>query len=406
MTTRLWDKGQPLDELVLRFTAGDDPVLDRRLLPYDVTASIAHAQGLVKAGYLSLSDFDLIKGALLDLGASFHRGEWCIAPEEEDCHTALENRLVARLGETGKRLHLGRSRNDQVLVALRLYLRDAVSDLQKLGAAVVQSLGRVTDVQGSIELPGYTHLQRAMPSTVALWAGGFQAEIRDDLEGLQSCNRRLGKCPLGSAAGYGVPLLGLDRAFVSELLGFHEPHEPVTAVQISRGKAEAEILFAISLLLQDCGRLAQDLCLYATSEFGLVKLPERFTTGSSIMPQKRNPDVFELIRGRSAQISSELFAVLVIPSKMSSGYHRDLQLIKAPLFRGLDLAADVLAVLARALEAIEFLPDRCREAMDPSIYATEEAFRLVRDEGLAFRDAYRVIAMRHRGNDARPAESP
>ena len=253
--------------------------------------------------------------------------------EHEDGQTALENHLVARIGEAGKRVHLGRSRNDQVLTALRLYLRDAVDELVAGVTAVASALDGLIAHQGSIELPGYTHMQQAMPSSVALWAGGFAAELRDDAEGLRQCQRRLDKSPLGSAAGYGVAESADRSRATRAALGFADVQQPVTAVQLSRGKAEAQLLFEIALVMQDVGRLAADLLLFYTQEFSFVELPDAFTTGSSIMPQKRNPDVFELIRGRTATAQAALSEVIGIVAKLPSGYQRDLQLIKAPLFR-------------------------------------------------------------------------
>src|SRR5438270_68942 len=241
------------------------------------------------------------------------------------------SRLTARIGPVGGRLHAGRSRNDQVLAALRLYLREAAHAVQAGAVAVAQALDGLADRQGGIVLPGYTHMQQAMPSTVGLWALGFAAEIRDDVEGLLSTQRRIGKNPLGSAAGYGTPNLDVSRESTRLKLGFTVTQEPVTAVQLSRGKAEAHLLFEITLLTQDVGRLAADLLLFYTQEFGFVSLPAGFTTGSSIMPQKRNPDVFELMRGRSAVSQAALNEVLNVTQKLCSGYQRDLQLIKPPL---------------------------------------------------------------------------
>jgi argininosuccinate lyase len=233
-------------------------------------------------------------------------------------------------------------------------------------------------------------MQQAMPSSVALWAGGFAAEIRDDAAGLSQVRRRLSKSPLGSAAGYGAPGLPLDRGATRSKLGFAEVQEPVTAVQLSRGKAEATLLFEIALLMQDLGRLATDVLLFYTQEFGFVELPDAFTTGSSIMPQKRNPDVFELIRGRSATAQACLAEALGVCAKLPSGYQRDLQLLKVPLFRGIDLAQQTLDLLPAALDAMRFRPDRIR--LDPAIHAAEEANRLVVTEGIPFREAYRRVA--------------
>jgi argininosuccinate lyase len=232
-----------------------------------------------------------------------------------------------------------------------------------------------------------------MPSTVALWAGGFATELRDDAEGLAAARRRADKNPLGSAAGYGVPLLPIDREATRVRLGFAEVQEPVTAVQLSRGKAEAQALFEAALLMLDLGRLAADLQLFAMRELGFASLPPALTTGSSIMPQKRNPDLLELVRGRGATAQACLVEALAIVAKLPSGYHRDLQLLKAPLFRGLDLARDTLALLAATLPEVRFHPERIRLA--PELFATEEAYRLVLDEGVPFREAYRRVAARY-----------
>lgn len=394
--SRLWDKGAALDAAILRFTVGEDHLLDQRLVRHDVHASIAHARMLCSVGLLSAADAEALVQALTALGASHERGEWSISLEEEDAHTALESRLVAQLGEAGKRIHLGRSRNDQVLTALRLYLRAAGDSAAAAAELVAAELDALAARQGTQPLPGYTHMQRAMPSSVALWANGFAAEIRDDAAALHRALTRAALNPLGSAAGYGVPFLPLNREQTTAALGFAATQEPVTACQLSRGKAEAALAFELCLLLQDYGRLAADLCLFATAEFAFVKLPDAFTTGSSIMPQKRNPDVFELLRARAAQAPADLLAILNVPAKLSSGYHRDLQLIKAPLFRVLDCAEACSAVLARALPGISFDAERCSAAMDASLGATEEACRLVAEQGLPFRDAYRIIAAKYR----------
>jgi argininosuccinate lyase len=387
--TRLWDKGTPLDERVLAYTAGDDYRLDERLVAYDIRASIAHAEMLGEQGLLAPADLAAIRAALTAIGEEHAGGHWRITLDQEDCQTAIENRLTARIGATGGRLHAGRSRNDQVLAALRLYLRDAAEALYSGAIAVAEALDALAARDGSVELPGYTHMQQAMPSTVALWAGGFAAEIRDDALGLREAKRRAAKNPLGSAAGYGTPNLDVNRESTRRRLGFDVTHEPVTAVQLSRGKAEAHLLFEITLLTQDMGRLAADLLLFYTQEYGFVSLPAGFTTGSSIMPQKRNPDVFELMRGRSAVAHAALDEVLNITQKLTSGYHRDLQLIKPPLFRGIDSCLQTLEILPSALAGVRFKPDSIR--LDPGIHAAAEANALVTRENIPFREAYRRV---------------
>ncbi len=388
--TRLWDKGAPLDARVLRYTAGEDYALDERLVPYDVRASLAHAEMLHAQQLLSAEDLAALRSALEALGAEHGRGAWHIELEDEDGQTALERRLTARAGAAGARIHLGRSRNDQLLTALRLYLRDVVAQLAAGARAGAQALRELGTREAHTPLPGYTHMQQAMPSSVRLWAEGFAAELDDDAAGLLLVQRRLGKSPLGSAAGYGTPGLPIDREATRARLGFESVHEPVTAVQLSRGKAEAQLLCELALLQQDLSRFAADVLLFATSEFGFVTLAEAFTTGSSIMPQKRNPDLFELLRARAATAQACLAEALGVCAKLPSGYQRDLQLIKFPLFRAIDLAADSLAILPDALTALTFRRDAIR--LEPGIHAAEEANRLVVSEGLPFREAYRRVA--------------
>ncbi len=387
--TRLWDRGEPLDRLVLEFTAGEDHVLDDRLVAYDVRASAAHAEMLHAAGLLDAADHANLQRALREVGAAHARGEWRVTLEDEDGQTALENRLVAAAGEAGRRIHLGRSRNDQMLAALRLWLKDELEDLAGSAETVAAALEAIAGQRGGLVMPGYTHMQRAMPTTLGAWALGFASEIRDDAAGLRAARRRADLNPLGSAAGYGVPVLALDRERTTRELGFAATHEPVTAVQLSRGKAEAGALFEATLLALDLGRLAADLCLFATAEFGFARLPAELTTGSSMLPQKRNPDLFELVRGRTAEAAAALVELLGITAKLPSGYHRDLQLTKKPLFRGLDSVGASARLLAHALPRLEFDADRMRAAVDPSLLAAERAYRMVLEEGIPFREAYR-----------------
>lgn len=391
--SRLWDKGLPLDERVLRYTAGEDHVLDARLLTFDVRASIAHAQMLADQGLISANDKDAICSGLSTLQDSFVAGEWHISLEDEDVHTALETRLTNAIGAAGGRLHLGRSRNDQVLTALRLYLLDTALDIADRVTSLRESVSRLSERHGHIVLPGYTHMQQAMPSSVALWCGGFDEGFADAVDGLQSVRRRISKNPLGSAAGYGTPGLPLDRDSTTRKLDFEITQNPVTAAQLSRGKAESALLFEITLLLQDLSRMASDLLLFYTQEFAFVSMAAEVTTGSSIMPQKRNADVLELLRASSATVHACLDESLMITAKLPSGYHRDLQRLKAPLFRAIDLALDSVDIMAYLLDGLQFLPENIK--LDDGIFATAEAYRLVKEDGIPFRDAYRKVARQY-----------
>ena len=392
--SRLWEKGLPLDERVLRYTAGEDHVLDARLVPYDVRGSIAHAEMLAAQELISKEDCHAICDGLRALQKSFEAGEWQITLEDEDVHTALESRLTQNIGAAGGRLHLGRSRNDQVLTALRLYLRDAALDLAGRVEHLRASLAHLADRQGEVELPGYTHMQHAMPSSVELWCGGFSEGLGDAIAGLRAVDRRINKNPLGSAAGYGTPGLPLDRDFTTKRLGFNETQSPVTAAQLSRGKAESALLFEIALLLQDLSRMASDLLLFYTQEFAYISLAPEVTTGSSIMPQKRNPDVLELLRASSATAHACLDEALMITAKLPSGYQRDLQRLKPPVFRAIDLAIDSVDIMAYLLDGLGFRPENIE--LDEGIFATAEAYRLVTEEGLPFREAYRKVAEKYK----------
>jgi len=388
--SRLWEKGLPLDERVLRYTAGEDHQLDARLVLYDVRASIAHAEMLAEQELLSRADCEAIVNGLNELLAEFDAGKWRIRLEDEDVHTALETHLTSKIGEPGGRVHLGRSRNDQVLTALRLYLRDATKAVSESIGGICDALNNLSERQGSVALPGTTHMQHAMPSSVELWSGGFAEAFRDAIDGLSGALRRINKNPLGSAAGYGTPGLSLDRELTTSKLGFAETQLPVTAVQLSRGKAEAGLLFELTLLMQDLGRLASDLLLFYTQEYRYIDLAPEVTTGSSIMPQKRNPDVLELVRGASGTVQASLNECMLIMAKLPSGFQRDLQRMKPPVFRAIDLTIESVDIMAYLLSTVRFLPENI--VLGDELYATEDAYKLVQSEGIPFREAYRRIA--------------
>jgi argininosuccinate lyase len=391
--TRLWEKGLPLDQRVLAFTAGEDHLLDARLVSYDVRASQAHAEMLAAQELMSDEDCRSICDGLAKLEQGFVDGEWEIRLEDEDVHTALESRLTELIGSAGGRLHLGRSRNDQVLTALRLYALDATEAVSRSVDGLIEALSALASRSGGTPLPGFTHMQHAMPSSVALWSGGFIEAFEDDGAGLVAARRRLSKNPLGSAAGYGTPGLVIDREKTTQALGFTETQDPVTAAQLSRGKAESGLLFELTLLVQDLGRLASDLLLFYTQEFAYVELAADVTTGSSIMPQKRNPDVLELIRASGASAQACLDECLMITAKLPSGYQRDLQRLKAPLFRGIDLAIECTDIMSHVLAGLTFIPENIR--LDEGINAAAEANDIVTKEGVPFREAYRRVAERY-----------
>lgn len=394
--SKLWDKGVALDELIEAYTVGDDPILDHRLLPHDVAGSRAHARMLRSIDVLDDGELASLEGALDQALAAWQAGDFVIEQSDEDVHTALERFLTARLGDVGKKIHTGRSRNDQVLVDLRLWQREAAERLGVLLDDAGAAFDEFGAAHGDLPLPGYTHLQRAMPSTVARWSAGWARMLRMDAPLVGAAVELASASPLGSAAGYGTPaVLGLDRAHTAAGLGFSSVLEPAEAAQLSRGKVEAALLFACAEIARDLGRWAWDVCLFVTAEFGFFALPTAFTTGSSIMPQKRNPDVLELTRAKAASVRAALFEVLAISGPLPGGYHRDLQLLKGPLFRGFDTTVAMLEVSAHVMRGLQPVPERLQAAMSPELFATEEAYELVR-QGVPFRDAYRQVGAKYR----------
>ena len=392
--SRLWDKGLPLDEKILKYTAGEDHILDHRLVSYDIKASIAHVEMLTSCKLLETDDSKVIIKGLIGLLKDYHDQKWSIHLEDEDVHTAIEKNLIEKIGEVGGRVHLGRSRNDQVLTALRLYYLDAIDEIIQSTEKLCQEIRALDDRQGSIKLPGTTHMQHAMPSSVSLWCGAYIEAFEDDIEGMIQAKRRSNKNPLGSAAGYGTPGLPINRNITTKKLGFEVTQEPVTAPQLSRGKAESHLLFELSLLMQDLGRLSSDLLLYYTQEYRYIDLPVEVTTGSSIMPQKRNPDVLELIRASSATVLSCLNESMMVMAKLPSGFQRDLQKIKAPLFKAIDNSVESVDIMSYVISTMKFLPQNINLGED--LFAAEEAYRLVLSEGISFRKAYQQISKKYK----------
>jgi len=389
----IWDRGDPIDAQMLSFTTGDDPLWDRRLVEHDLTGSLAHVAGLLEAGLVSRDDHDAIRAGLQRLLDSFRAGQWTVEADDEDVHSAVERRLVDLVGEPGKRLHTGRSRNDQVATDVRLWLREAILLTEAQLATLIDACRHFAQRHGACPIPGYTHLRRGMPSSLEDWMGAHARALELDLSELDHARVRLRECPLGSGAGYGIPL-ALARDYVARSLGFEGPEQPVTLTQHSRGRAELGYLTALEAIALDLGKLAGDLWLYTTEEFGFLRLPVAFTTGSSLMPHKRNPDVVELVRGHCRQIVAERAALLDALRDLPSGYHRDFQLLKPPLFRAHDRVAAMLPLVARLVAALEV--DRAaleRACADDSLRATERALEAAA-RGVPFRDAYREESRR------------
>lgn len=390
--TQLWTKGLPLDRSIHRFTVGNDFMLDRRLIPFDALGSAAHARMLARVGLLSVDDARTLVGALGDIAVRSRRREIDIQPEQEDVHTAIEALLVEGLGEAGKRLHLGRSRNDQVILSLRLFMRRSLLEIGRQVTVLAEAFLDFAKTHAYEPMPGYTHLRRAMPSSFGLWAGAFAAGLEEELEVLRAVYARLDRCPLGAAAGFGVPL-PIDREYVAELLGFSSVQINSIDVINSRGRHEVAVVNELASIGFVLEKFLWDVALYSMPEFGFLRLPDAFTTGSSIMPQKRNPDVVELARGYCRELRGQAFALQEMAGGLPSNYHRDHQLLKRPLFAALDMAHDWLDVLLRLVLTLEVDAPRAAAACTDELYAAHQACYLARG-GMPFRDAYREVAAR------------
>ncbi|WP_130620257.1 argininosuccinate lyase [Dyella amyloliquefaciens] len=389
MTQPLWQKSNiKIDARIMKFLAGDDVLLDREFFLHDITASKAHVEGLANIGVVSVDEAAALKRELDVLAEDFRAGSFVLDERYEDGHSAIEARLTERLGDAGRRVHTGRSRNDQILVATRLWLKEQLAALEQHCKAIAQvCLDRAA--QPPIPLPGYTHLQRAVVSSTGMWFAGFAEGFIDNALRARQTAALIDANPLGTAAGYGVNLK-LDREHTTEALGFARMQVSPIYAQLSRGKFEMAVLEAIAGALLDVRRLAWDLSLFTTAEFDFVKLPSEYTTGSSIMPNKRNPDVVELLRASYASVAAartEIEQLLSLPS----GYQRDLQFSKGSLFHGcrhglaaLELVPDLLARLAWNEPAM-------RAAIEPAMYATDVAIEQAA-AGVPFRDAYRAAA--------------
>ncbi|MEO5830089.1 MAG: argininosuccinate lyase [Rhodanobacter sp.] len=389
MTQPLWQKsGIQIDAKIMRFLAGDDVLLDREFFLHDIFASKAHVEGLANIGVVSAAETTTLRRELDALAADFTSGAFVLDDRFEDGHSAIEARLTERLGDAGRRVHTGRSRNDQVLVATRLWLKDKLIELETHCRAIANvCLDRAT--RESLPLPGYTHLQRAVVSSTAMWFAGFAEGFVDNTLRARQTLRLIDANPLGTAAGYGVNLK-LDREHTTQALGFARMQISPIYAQLSRGKFEMAVLEAIGGALLDLRRMAWDLSLFTTAEFNFVKLPSEYTTGSSIMPNKRNPDVIELLRASYASVAAartEIEQLLSLPS----GYQRDLQFCKGSIFHGVRHGLMALELVPDLLARLQWNEAPMRAAIEPAMYATDVAIEQAA-AGVPFRDAYRAAA--------------
>lgn len=393
---KLWNKNDPLDQGIERFTVGKDPSLDQHLVYYDCQASIAHAQMLQKIGIIDAEECRQLVSALNGIIDLHRQGKFEIKQSDEDCHTAIENYLTLHCGEAGKKIHTARSRNDQVLTALRLFEKNALSEIKQCLGEFRTALTQLAQQYPDLEIPGYTHMQKAMPMKVATWLASFKDAAADNETLLDVIYTIIDQNPLGTAAGFGTSI-AIDRVMTQQALSFARVQENPLYAQLSRGKFEGSILHLCSQITFDLNKLATDLILFSMAEFKFLSLPMAFCTGSSIMPQKKNPDVLELLRAHYHEIIGEEFKVKSMAGNLISGYNRDMQLSKEPLINGVTVTLNCIKIATQILPEIVFNQAICGKAMTAELYATEEANQLVAT-GVPFREAYKIVAKKFRSS--------
>ncbi len=400
---KLWSKGFEPNEMIERYTVGRDRELDMRLARYDVEGSIAHIMMLESIGLLSSDELITLAGGLKQIHAEILAGEFQIEEGIEDIHSQVEMLLTQRLGEVGKKIHSGRSRNDQVLVDLKLFLRDEIRNIAKDTHALFERLQALSEEHKEVLMPGYTHLQIAMPSSFGLWFGAYAESLVDDMRLLSAAYDTVDQNPLGSAAGYGSSF-PLNRTMTTELLGFKTMHFNVVAAQMSRGKSERATAYAMAAIASTLAKFAMDVCLFNSQNFGFISFPDEYTTGSSIMPHKKNPDVFELMRGRCNRLQGLSNEISLLTTNLPVGYHRDLQLLKDILFPATE-------ELRRSLEMCDFMLHNIRikdsileDEKYNYLFTVEDVNRHVM-EGVPFREAYKSVGLEVQNGEYKPTKT-
>lgn len=403
MNTKLWDKGYGIDQLIEQFTVGNDRQLDLRLARYDVQGTLAHIEMLQTIGLLEAGELAVLTTELHRIADDIERGQFTIEEGIEDVHSEVEHLLTGRLGAIGKKIHSGRSRNDQVLVDLKLFYRDEMRLLAQGIRQLFDRLLSLSDQYKDVLMPGYTHLQVAMPSSFGLFFGAYAETLADDMRLVRTAYDIANQNPLGSAAGYGSSF-PLNRTMTTRLLGFKDLHWNVVAAQMSRGKTERAVSYAINAVASTLGRLAMDICLFNSQNYGFLSFPKELTTGSSIMPHKKNPDAFELIRGKCNRLQNIVGEVSLLTTNLPLGYHRDLQLLKDVTFPALDEMQNCLHVAEYMLQHVEVN----RHILDNPIYdylfTVEDVNRLTLG-GTPFREAYQQIGRQVQDGTYRPTRS-
>ncbi len=382
-----------------RFTAEEDRELDRNLIPYDILVNIAQARMLLKVGVYDSKGYEKTKKALHEAWLDWQKGRFDLGPDDEDVHSAIEKYLTSKAGADGARIHTGRSRNDQVLADMRLFMKESILDISTQGLSVARRLVEIAEAYKGVFFAGLTHTQPAMPSSVDAWATGYLDILLSDFQATESAFYLIDQSPLGSAAGYGVPYISIDRQYISDQLGFARVQEPVTASQLSRGRFEMQLVDALSYQALTFNRMASDVVFFMHPSWSLVTLREDQVSGSSIMPQKRNPDAWELIRGAYHDFQSARTHLASISSNLTSGYHRDLQVVKKSVMAAMEQSIMLNEAVWNALSGMEFNREAAQKSLTSEVLATHRANQLVA-EGVPFREAYQRVAEELAGESA------
>lgn len=391
MASKLWEKNVTVNTDVETYTVGRDREMDMYLARFDVLGSLAHITMLQSVGLLTKEELDILTAELRDIYAIIEKGDFAIEPDVEDVHSQVELMLTRCLGDTGKKIHSGRSRNDQVLVDLKLFTRERIEDITRAVTSLFNALIDQSERYKNVLMPGYTHLQVAMPSSFGLWFGAYAESLIDDLTVLSAAYKVANRNPLGSAAGYGSSF-PLDRSMTTRLLGFESMNYNVVYAQMGRGKTERIVAQALGSIAATVGKLAYDACLFNSQNFGFIKLPDQYTTGSSIMPHKKNPDVFELTRAKCNKLQALPYEITLITNNLPSGYFRDLQLVKENFLPAFDNLADILSMVTRMVSEIKVNTKILDDPRYDLMFSVEEVNRLV-VAGMPFRDAYKKVGL-------------
>ena len=400
---KLWDKGFEPDKMIENFTVGQDRKLDLRLARYDVEGSMAHIKMLQSIGLLSKEELGILLDGLNDILKEIESGNFIIEDGIEDIHSQVEFILTKKYGDIGKKIHSGRSRNDQVLVDLKLFMRDELKKIANSTGHLFDRLQYLSNKYAGYLMPGYTHLQIAMPSSFGLWFGAYAESLTDDMQMLVAAYHIANQNPLGSAAGYGSSF-PLDRSMTTQLLGFQDLHYNVIAAQMSRGKTERAASMAISAIASTLGRLSMDICMWMCQNFGFISFPDELTTGSSIMPHKKNPDVFEIMRGKCNRLQSIPNEIALLTTNLPLGYNRDLQLLKDIIFPAITEIIQCLDMADFMLSKIIINTDIISDPKYDYLFTVEDVNRLVLS-GLPFREAYRTIGSQIQNSQYSPTRN-